>query len=55
MFSEQFPAVKIEPHGIDLFFLQLIENTAHIMHDLKHPGEIAIYVPYLKMSNQMLP
>lgn len=38
----------------NIFFLQLIENTAHIMHDLKYPGGISICIPYFKMYNQEL-
>lgn len=48
------PSCKNRPTLKCTFFLQLIENTAHIMHELKHPGGISICIPCFKMYNQML-
>lgn len=49
VFSGQFPAVKIDPHR-RYFFLQLIENTAHVMHELKHPGGISTCISFLQCT-----
>lgn len=48
------PSCKNRATRNRFLFLQLIENTAHIMHDLKLPGGISICVPHFKMYNQML-
>lgn len=48
------PSCKNRATRSRFLFLQLIENTAHITHDLKHPGGTSICVPWFKMYNQML-
>ena len=48
------PSCKNRATWNKFFFLRLIENTAHIMHDLKHPGGISICALCFKMYNQTL-